>query len=174
MKFEYLVIIVMIFLVSGILALISLDTAQTQNPIGIETDKLEYEVEPEKTIVIMTDKPRYKIYEPITVTLENVGRNSAFFPTTYPEISITNQNGTLVYKPYFIRDGHHTMEPGNKYSIEWDQLTRDIDSIRNRTYDPVPPGEYTAAISYVIDSHPSKSIDLKHKFEIYIPQEFVE
>jgi len=80
MKFEYLIIIVMIFLVGGILALIILDTDLPQNPIRIETDKPELEIDPEKTIVIMTDKSRYKISEPITVTLENVGRNSAFFP----------------------------------------------------------------------------------------------
>lgn len=55
--------------------------------------------------------------------------------------------------------------------MNWDQLTRDIDSIRSRTYDPVPPGEYTATISYFIEFRTGNSIDMEHKFEIYNSQE---
>jgi flagellar hook assembly protein FlgD len=109
--------------------------------------------------VITTDEARYRIGEPVTITVRNIGDETLTFPNSAVGLKIQNTNTGQIYN---IAAAQVTteLEPGASKAMTWNQ---NDDNGNN-----VPAGDYTATVQTILSSSSSsaQSVSAQVSFEI--------
>jgi flagellar hook assembly protein FlgD len=110
-------------------------------------------------LVITTDEARYRIGEPVTITVRNIGDETLTFPNSAMGLKIQNTNTGQIYN---IAAAQVTteLEPGASKAMTWNQ---NDDNGNN-----VPAGDYTATVQTTLSSSSSsaQSVSAQVSFEI--------
>ena len=110
-------------------------------------------------LVITTDEARYRIGEPVTITVRNIGDETLAFPNSAVGLKIQNTNTGQIYN---IAAAQVTteLEPGASKVMTWNQ---NDDNGNN-----VPAGDYTATVQTTLSSSSSsaQSVSAQISFEI--------
>jgi flagellar hook assembly protein FlgD len=110
-------------------------------------------------LVITTDEARYRIGEPVTITVRNIGDETLTFPNSAVGLKIQNTNTGQIYN---IAAAQVTteLEPGASKAMTWNQ---NDDNGNN-----VPAGDYTATVQTILSSSSSsaQSVSAQVSFEI--------
>jgi hypothetical protein len=78
----------------------------------------------EKLVTLTTDKAEYKIGEPVTIIVRNVGMSELHLPCVFPDIVIRDESNTIVWqRNCFTAIG--TLHFGSGYQDIWDQRKTD-------------------------------------------------
>ena len=107
-------------------------------------------------LVITTNEARYRIGEPVTITVKNIGDETLTFPDS--ALSLKFQN-TATGQMYGVATAKVITElgPGASKILTWNQH----DSSGNN----VPAGDYTATVQTILSSS-SQSVSAQVNFEI--------
>ena len=107
-------------------------------------------------LVITTNEARYKVGEPVTITVKNIGDQTLTFPNSAVGLKMQNTN------------------TGQMYNVAAAQVTTEVESGASRTLtwnqedgngNNVPAGDYTATVQG-ISSSPSQNVSAQVSFEI--------
>ena len=109
-------------------------------------------------LVITTNEARYRIGEPVTITIKNIGDETLTFPNSAMGLKIQNTNTGQIYN---IAAAQVTteLEPGELRTMTWNQNDGNGNNI--------PAGDYTATVQSISSSSSSaQSISAQVSFEI--------
>ena len=106
-------------------------------------------------LVITTNEARYRIGEPVTITIKNIGDETLTFPNSTVGLKIQNMNTGQIYN---VAAAQLTaeLEPGASRTLTWNQ--------NDGSGNNVPTGDYTATVQSLLSS--SQSISAQVSFEI--------
>ena len=108
-------------------------------------------------LVITTNEARYRIGEPVTVTVKNIGDETLTFPNSAAGLKIQNM---ITGQIYSVAAAQVMTELGSGASrmITWNQEDDNGNS--------VPTGDYTATVQATLSSSSSQSTSSQVSFEI--------
>ena len=108
-------------------------------------------------LVITTDEARYRIGEPVTITVRNIGDDTLTFPNSATGLKIQNTNTGQLYN---IAAAQVTteLEPEASRTITWNQ--------EDGNGNNVPTGDYTATVQTISSSSSAQSVSAQVSFEI--------
>jgi flagellar hook assembly protein FlgD len=108
-------------------------------------------------LVITTSEARYRIGEPVTVTVKNIGDETLTFPNSAAGLKIQNM---ITGQIYSVAAAQVMTELGSGASrmITWNQEDDNGNS--------VPTGDYTATVQATLSSSSSQSTSSQVSFEI--------
>jgi flagellar hook assembly protein FlgD len=108
-------------------------------------------------LVITTNEARYRIGEPVTVTVKNIGDETLTFPNSAAGLKIQNMITGQIYN-VAAAQVMTELGPGASRTITWNQ---EDDNGNN-----VPTGDYTATVQATLSSSSSQSTSSQVSFEI--------
>jgi len=108
-------------------------------------------------LVITTDGAQYRIGEPVTITVKNIGDKTMTFPNSALDLKFQNINTGQLYGVPMTKV-QTELGPGASKSLTWNQQ----DSRGNN----VPAGDYTASVQTTSSSPSSQSVSAQVNFEI--------
>jgi flagellar hook assembly protein FlgD len=88
-------------------------------------------------LVITTNEARYRISEPVTITVKNIGDVTLTFPNSAEGLKIQNMNTGQIYN-VAAAQVMTELEPGASRMITWNQ--------EDGNGNNVPTGDYTATV----------------------------
>ncbi len=107
-------------------------------------------------LVITTNEARYRIGEPVTITVKNIGDETLTFPNSAVDLKIRNMNTGQMYSVVAAQVTTE-LQPGASRMLTWNQ---EDDNGNN-----VPAGDYTAIVQGILSSS-SQSVSAQVSFEI--------
>jgi flagellar hook assembly protein FlgD len=107
-------------------------------------------------LVITTNEARYRIGEPVTITVKNIGDETLTFPNSAADLKIQNMNTGQMYS-VVAAQATTELQPGASKMLTWNQ---EDDNGNN-----VPSGSYTAIVQSILSSS-SQSVSAQVSFEI--------
>jgi len=108
-------------------------------------------------LVITTNEARYRIGEPVTITVKNIGEETLTFPNSAAGLKIQNMNMGQIYN-VAAAQVMTELGPGASRMITWNQE----DSSGNN----VPTGDYTATVQTTLSSSSAQRTSSQVSFEI--------
>jgi flagellar hook assembly protein FlgD len=109
-------------------------------------------------LVITTNEASYRIGEPVTITIKNIGDETLTFPNSAMGLKIQNTNTGQIYN-IAAAEVTTELEPGESRTLTWNQNDGNGNSI--------PAGDYTATVQSISSSSSSaQSISAQVSFEI--------
>jgi hypothetical protein len=106
-------------------------------------------------LVITTNEARYRIDEPVTITVKNISDKTLTFPDSAMGLKIQNMNTSQMYSVAAAQVTTE-LEPGVSRMITWDQ--------EDGSGNNVPTGDYTATAQTISSS--AQSVSAQVSFEI--------
>jgi hypothetical protein len=107
-------------------------------------------------LVITTNEARYRVGEPVTFTVKNIGDQTLTFPNSAVGLKIQNMNTGQVYSVAATQVTSE-LEPGASRMLTWNQ---DGGNGNN-----VPAGDYIATVQGILSSS-AQSVSAQVSFEI--------
>ena len=107
-------------------------------------------------LVITTNEARYRIGEPVTITVKNIGDVTLTFPNSAAGLKIQNMNTGQIYN-VAAAQVITELGPGASRMITWNQ---EDDNGNN-----VTPGDYTATVQTALSSSSAQSTSSQVSFE---------
>jgi flagellar hook assembly protein FlgD len=107
-------------------------------------------------LVITTNEARYRIGEPVTITVKNIGDETLTFPDSGVGLKIQNMNTGQIYNVVAAQVTTE-LESGASRTITWNQ--------EDGNGNNVPTGDYTATVQ-TISSSSAQSVSAQVSFEI--------
>ena len=108
-------------------------------------------------LVITTNEARYRIGEPVTITVKNIGDGTLTFPNSAAGLKIQNMNMGQIYN-VAAAQVMTELGPGASRMITWNQ--------EDGNGNNVPTGDYTATIQTTLSSSSAQSTSSQVSFEI--------
>jgi flagellar hook assembly protein FlgD len=108
-------------------------------------------------LVITTNEARYRIGEPVTITIKNIGDETLTFPNSAMGLKIQNTNTGQIYN-IAAAEVTTELEPGELRTMTWNQNDGNGNNI--------PAGDYTATVQSISSSSSAQSISAQVSFEI--------
>lgn len=109
-------------------------------------------------LVITTNEARYRIGEPVTITVKNIGDETLTFPDSGVGLKIQNMNTGQMYNVVAAQVTTE-LESGASRTITWNQ--------EDGNGNNVPTGDYTATVQTISSSSSSaQSVSAQVSFEI--------
>jgi uncharacterized cupredoxin-like copper-binding protein len=108
-------------------------------------------------LVITTNEARYRIGEPVTITVKNIGDETLTFSDSALGLKFQNTNTGQMYGVATAKVMTE-LTPGASKTITWNQQD---DGGNN-----VPAGDYTATVQTIPSSSSSQSVSAQVNFEI--------
>ena len=106
-------------------------------------------------LVITTSEARYRIGEPVAITVKNIGDETLTFPDSAGGLKIQNMNTGQMYNVVAAQVTTE-LEPGASRTITWNQ----------ENGNNVPTGDYTATVQTISSSASAQSVSAQVSFEI--------
>ncbi|HEX2472797.1 MAG TPA: hypothetical protein VHJ59_08605 [Nitrososphaera sp.] len=107
-------------------------------------------------LVITTNEARYRIGEPVTITVKNISDETLTFPDSGVGLKIQNMNTGQIYNVVAAQVTTE-LESGASRTITWNQ--------EDGNGNNVPTGDYTATVQ-TISSSSAQSVSAQVSFEI--------
>src|SRR5215207_512975 len=109
-------------------------------------------------LVITTNEARYRVDEPVTITVKNIGDETLTFPNSAVGLKIQNTNTGQMYSVVAAQVTTE-LEPGASRMLTWNQ--------EDGNGNNVPAGDYTATAQGILSSSSSaQSVSAQVSFEI--------
>ena len=113
-------------------------------------------------LVITTNEARYRIGEPVTITVKNIGDQTLTFPNSAVGLKIQNMNTGQMYNVAATQVTTE-LEPGASRMLTWNQ--------EDGNGNNAPAGDYTATVQGILSSSSSaqsssQSVSAQVSFEI--------
>ena len=108
-------------------------------------------------LVITTNEARYRIGEPVTITVKNIGDGTLTFPNSAAGLKIQNMNMGQIYN-VAAAQVMTELGPGASRMITWNQ--------EDGNGNNVPTGDYTATVQTTLSSSSAQSTSSQVSFEI--------
>ena len=109
-------------------------------------------------LVITTNEARYRVDEPVTITVKNIGDETLTFPNSALGLKIQNTNTGQMYSVVAAQVTTE-LEPGASRMLTWNQ--------EDGNGNNVPAGDYTATAQGILSSSSSaQSVSAQVSFEI--------
>jgi flagellar hook assembly protein FlgD len=108
-------------------------------------------------LVITTNEARYRIGEPVTITVKNIGEETLTFPNSVEGLKIQNMNRGQIYN-VAAAQVMTELGPGASRMITWNQ--------EDGNGNNVPTGDYTATVQTTLSSSSAQSTSSQVSFEI--------
>src|SRR5829696_4893619 len=109
-------------------------------------------------LVITTNEARYRVDEPVTITVKNIGDETLTFPNSALGLKIQNTNTGQMYS-IVAAQVTTELEPGASRMLTWNQ--------EDGNGNNVPAGDYTATAQGILSSSSSaQSVSAQVSFEI--------
>jgi hypothetical protein len=110
-------------------------------------------------LVITTNEARYRVDEPVTITVKNIGNETLTFPNSAVGLKIQNTNTGQMYSVVAAQVTTE-LEPGASRMLTWNQ--------EDGNGNNVPAGNYTATAQGILSSSSSsaQSVSAQVSFEI--------
>ena len=108
-------------------------------------------------LVITTNEARYRVGEPVTITVKNRGDQTLTFPNSAVGLKIQSMNTGQVYS-VAVTQLTTELEPGASRMLTWNQEDGNSNN--------VPAGDYTATVHGISSSSPSQNVPAQVSFEI--------
>jgi hypothetical protein len=108
-------------------------------------------------LVITTNEARYRVGEPVTITIKNRGNQTLTFPNSAVGLKIQSMNTGQVYSVAATQLTTE-LEPGASRMLTWNQEDGNSNN--------VPAGDYTATVHGISSSSPSQNVPAQVSFEI--------
>lgn len=110
-------------------------------------------------LIITTNEARYRVGEPVTITIKNIGDETLTFPNSAVGLKIQNTNTGQMYDVVAAQVTTE-LEPGASRMITWNQ--------EDGNGNNVPAGDYTATVQGILSSSSSsaQSVSAQVSFEI--------
>ena len=108
-------------------------------------------------LVITTNEARYRVGEPVTITVKNIGDETLTFPNSAMDLKIQNMNTGQMYSVVAAQVTTE-LEPGASRTITWNQ--------EDGNGNNVPTGDYTATVQTISSSASAQSVSAQVSFEI--------
>src|SRR5215210_689727 len=108
-------------------------------------------------LVITTNEARYRISEPVTITVKNIGDGTLTFPNSAAGLKIQNMNMGQIYN-VAAAQVMTELGPGASRMITWNQ--------EDGNGNNVPTGDYTATVQTTSSSSSAQSTSSQVSFEI--------
>lgn len=114
-------------------------------------------------LVITTSEARYRIGEPVTITVKNIGDQTLTFPNSAVGLKIQNMNTGQMYNVAATQVTTE-LEPGASRMLTWNQEDGNDNN--------APAGDYTATVQGILSSSSSsaqsssQSVSAQVSFEI--------
>ena len=108
-------------------------------------------------LVITTSEARYRIGEPVAITVKNIGDETLTFPNSAVGLKIQNTNTGQVYSVVAAQVTTE-LEPGASRMLTWNQ--------EDGNGNNVPAGDYTATAQGILSSSSAQSVSAQVSFEI--------
>src|SRR5919112_2770651 len=99
-------------------------------------------------LVITTNEARYRIGEPVTLTVKNIGEETLTFPNSAAGLKIQNMNMGQIYN-VAAAQVMTELGPGTSRMITWNQ--------EDGNGNNVPTGDYTATVQTTLSSSSAQS-----------------
>lgn len=109
-------------------------------------------------LVITTSEARYRIGEPVAITVKNIGDETLTFPDSAGGLKIQNMNTGQMYNVVVAAQVTTELEPGASRTITWNQ--------EDGNGNNVPTGDYTATVQTISSSASAQSVSAQVSFEI--------
>ena len=110
-----------------------------------------------RALVITTNEARYRIGEPVTITVKNIGDVTLIFPNSAEGLKIQNMNTGQIYN-VAAAQVMTELGPGASRMITWNQ--------EDGNGNNVPTGDYTATVQTTSSSSSAQSTSSQVSFEI--------
>ena len=110
-----------------------------------------------RALVITTNEARYRIGEPVTITVKNIGDVTLIFPNSAEGLKIQNMNTGQIYN-VAAAQVITELGPGASRVITWNQ--------EDNNGNNVPTGDYTATVQTTSSSSSAQSTSSQVSFEI--------
>jgi hypothetical protein len=112
-----------------------------------------------RVLVITTNEARYRVDEPVTITVKNIGDETLTFPNSAVGLKIQNTNTGQMYSVVAAQVTTE-LEPGASRMLTWNQ--------EDGNGNNVPAGDYTATAQGILSSSSSsaQSVSAQVSFEI--------
>jgi uncharacterized cupredoxin-like copper-binding protein len=107
-------------------------------------------------LVITTNEARYRVGEPVTITVKNIGDETLTFPNSAMDLKIQNMNTGQMYSVVAAQVTTE-LEPGASRMLTWNQ--------EDGNGNNVPAGDYTATVQGILSSS-AQSVSAQVSFEI--------
>jgi flagellar hook assembly protein FlgD len=101
-----------------------------------------------RALVITTNEARYRIGEPVTITVKNIGDVTLIFPNSAEGLKIQNMNTGQIYN-VAAAQVITELGPGASRVITWNQ--------EDNNGNNVPTGDYTATVQTTLSSSLAQS-----------------
>lgn len=108
-------------------------------------------------LVITTNEARYRIGEPVTITVKNIGDETLTFSDSALGLKVQNTNTGQMFGVATAKVMTELI-PGASKAITWNQ--------QDGSGNNVPAGDYTATVQTIPSSSSSQSISAQVNFEI--------
>jgi uncharacterized cupredoxin-like copper-binding protein len=108
-------------------------------------------------LVITTNEARYRIGEPVTITVKNIGDETLTFSDSALGLKFQNTNTGQMYGVATAKVMTE-LTPGASKTITWNQ--------QDGSGNNVPAGDYTATVQTILSSSSSQSVSAQVNFEI--------
>jgi uncharacterized cupredoxin-like copper-binding protein len=108
-------------------------------------------------LVITTNEARYRVGEPVTITVKNIGDETLTFPNSAMDLKIQNMNTGQMYSVVAAQVTTE-LEPGASRMLTWNQ--------EDGNGNNVPAGDYTATVQGILSSSSAQSVSAQVSFEI--------
>jgi hypothetical protein len=110
-------------------------------------------------LVITTNEARYRVDEPVTITVKNIGDETLTFPNSAMDLKIQNMNTGQMYSVVAAQVTTE-LEPEASRMLTWNQ--------EDGNGNNVPAGDYTATVQGILSSSSSsaQSVSAQVSFEI--------
>jgi archaellum component FlaG (FlaF/FlaG flagellin family) len=106
-------------------------------------------------LVITTNEARYRVGEPVTITVKNIGDETLTFPNSAMGLKIENMNTGQMYSVVAAQVTTE-LEPGASRMLTWNQ--------EDGNGNNVPAGDYIATVQGISSS--AQSVSAQVSFEI--------
>ena len=108
-------------------------------------------------LVITTNEARYRIGEPVTITVKNIGDETLTFSDSALGLTFQNTNTGQTYGVATTKVMTELI-PGASKTLTWNQ--------QDGSGNNVPAGDYTATVQTISSSSSSQSVSAQVNFEI--------
>ena len=108
-------------------------------------------------LVITTNEARYRVGEPVTITVKNIGDETLTFPNSAAGLKIQNMNTGQMYS-VVTAQVITELEAGASRMLTWNQ--------EDGNGNNVPAGDYTATAQGILSSPSAQSVSAQVSFEI--------
>ena len=109
------------------------------------------------SVLVITSEARYRIGEPVAITVKDIGDETLTFPDSAGGLKIQNMNTGQMYNVVAAQVTTE-LEPGASRTITWNQ--------EDGNGNNVPTGDYTATVQTISSSASAQSVPAQVSFEI--------